>query len=384
MVTILGIETSCDETAAAVVDDGRFIRSNAVFTQDDLHRRFGGVVPELASRQHVLAITPAIEKALAAAGASLDHLDAVAVSYGPGLAGSLLVGVNAAKALALGRGLPLVGVNHLEGHVYANWLLKPDQWQVPGEPASSTASAGSATRGPAARREAPSPEFPLLCLIVSGGHSELVLMTGHGEYRLLGRTRDDAAGEAFDKVARILGLGYPGGPAIQRASQEAGASTDAFTLTRPWLRGTYDFSFSGLKTAMLRLVEGGPGGPVGNPSPLTKVAPPPGTPQGGTVPPRVAGLAAAFQETVVDVLVGKTCQAADEVGARQIALAGGVAANRRLREDLVARARVPVLCPAIDLCTDNAAMVAAAGFYRLQAGHVAGLDLDVVPNLRLA
>lgn len=375
MVTVLGVETSCDETAAAVVDDGRHIRSNVVFSQDELHRRFGGVVPELASRQHVLGITPAIEKALQAADCSLDALDAVAVSYGPGLAGSLLVGVNTAKALALARGLPLVGVNHLEGHIYANWLLKPGRWQ----PLDGAAGAGSASR-----RETGPPRFPLLCLIVSGGHTELVLMAGHGEYRLLGRTRDDAAGEAFDKVARILGLGYPGGPAIQRAADGAGTSATGHALPRPWLRGTYDFSFSGLKTAVLRLVEGGPAGPVGNPSPLAKVAPAPGTTAGGAVPRSVAGLAAAFQQTVVDVLVGKTCQAADEVGARQIALAGGVAANRRLREELIAKARVPVLCPDIDLCTDNAAMIAAAGFYRLQDGHVAGWDLDVEPNLRLA
>jgi N6-L-threonylcarbamoyladenine synthase len=414
MTTILGLETSCDETAAAVVDDGRFLRSSVVFTQDDLHRRFGGVVPELASRQHVLGIIPAVEKALAAAHASWDEIDAVAVSYGPGLVGSLLVGVNAAKAIALARGVPLVGVNHLEGHVYANWLLKPDRWRpagsgtpganetdVPDVPegrapgpldtpgAIDTAGAAGAA-GP--RREPPPPEFPLLCLIVSGGHSELVLMPAHGTYRLLGRTRDDAAGEAFDKVARILGLGYPGGPAIQRAAEQAGPgpSPAVFRLTRPWLRGTYDFSFSGLKTAVLRLVEGGASGPVGNPSPLAKAAPaaPPPGGQGGSadgqLPHAVVHLAASFQQTVVDVLVGKTCRAAAEFGVRQIALAGGVAANKRLRQDLAARAPVPVLCPDVDLCTDNAAMVAAAGFYRHQAGDVAGPDLDVKPNLRLA
>ncbi len=372
MTTVLAIETSCDETAAAVIDDGRFIRSNIVFSQEELHRRFGGVVPELASRQHLLGIMPAIERALQEAGAVWEAIEAIAVTYGPGLAGSLLVGVNAAKAIAFATGKPLVGVNHLEGHIYANWLLKPAQWQpeAPGGP----------------RRELPAPEFPLLCLVVSGGHSELVLMEDHGQYRLLGRTRDDAAGEAFDKVARILGLGYPGGPAIQRASQQAGADgAPSYQLPRPWLRGSYDFSFSGLKTAVLRLVEGGPEGPVGNPSRLATVAPATGVARAnGSIPAHVAALAAAFQEAVVDVLVGKTVQAAEAYGARQIALAGGVAANRLLREQMVAQAPVPVLCPPIDLCTDNAAMIGAAGAFRLWRGQVAGLDLDVQPNLRLA
>ena len=370
MTTILAIETSCDETAAAVVDDGRFIRSNVVYTQNDLHRRFGGVVPELASRQHLLTLAPAVERALERAGAVWDGIDAIAVSNGPGLAGSLLVGVNAAKAMALARNVPLVAVNHLEGHVYANWLVKPDRWAPP--------------EGSARRREPRPPQFPLLCLVVSGGHTELVLMTDHLQYELLGRTRDDAAGEAFDKVARILGLGYPGGPAIQRAADRAGGATlPSYQLTRPWLRGTYDFSFSGLKTAMLRLVEGGGSGPVGNPSRLATVAR--SAPDASQeVPQPVAHMAAAFQQAVVDVLVGKTVQAAEERGAKQIALAGGVAANRHLREEMTARARMPVLCPDIDLCTDNAAMVAAAGFFRLQAGQTVGLDVDVYPNLRLA
>ena len=380
MTTILGIETSCDETAAAVVEDGRYIRSNVVFTQDDLHRRFGGVVPELASRQHLLGITPAIEKALEQASASWEAIDAVAVSNGPGLAGSLLVGVNAAKAIALARGRPLVGVNHLEGHIYANWLVKPEQslQSLVLSPESTSLPQDSGLRSGGA------PQFPLLCLIVSGGHTELVLMRDHGRYQLLGRTRDDAAGEAFDKVARILGLGYPGGPAIQRAAERAGGMpASTYQLTRPWLRGTYDFSFSGLKTAMLRLVEGGGLAPVGNPSRLATVAA--AAPDARVeVPQPVAEMAAAFQEAVVDVLVGKTLQAAEEFGATQIALAGGVAANKRLREALTAQARLPVLCPAINLCTDNAAMVAAAGYYRLEAGDVAGPGLDVYPNLRLA
>lgn len=403
MTTVLGIETSCDETAAAVVEDGRFIRSNVVFTQEDLHRQFGGVVPELASRQHVLTIAPAVERALAAATVGWEGVDAVAVSYGPGLVGSLLVGVNAAKAMALARGVPLVGVNHLEGHVYANWLVKPERWKpMEGEefklplprkgPRSSTlASPGKDSGGGGTatgrRREPRAPQFPLLCLVVSGGHTELVLMRGHGQYELLGRTRDDAAGEAFDKVARILGLGYPGGPAIQRAAERAGSTKlPSYQLTRPWLRGTYDFSFSGLKTAMLRLVEGGGVTPVGNPSRPVALAPPLGAPvpTAEDVPLPIAQMAAAFQQAVVDVLVGKTLQAAEDFGARQIALAGGVAANRRLREEMTAKARLPVLCPDIDLCTDNAAMVASAGYYRLEVGQVSGWDLDVKPNLRLA
>ena len=381
MTTVLGIETSCDETAAAVVTDGRFILSNIVFTQEDLHRRFGGVVPELASREHVIGIIPAVERALTEAGVTWEEIDAVAVSYGPGLAGSLVVGVNAAKAIALARDIPLIGINHLEGHVYANWLVKPEQWRPrhSGEP----------------RREPRAPQFPLLCLIVSGGHSELVLMRDHGAYELLGRTRDDAAGEAFDKVARILGLGYPGGPAVQRTVERLrdgrGQLTipAQFQLTRPWLRGTHDFSFSGLKTAVLRLAEGGQAGPVGNPSRLGAIAAranPPGSPNdpSADVPRHTAQLAAGFQEAVVDVLVGKAVQAAEAVGAKQIALAGGVAANKRLREVLLARTTVPVLIPDVDLCTDNAAMVAAAAYFRLQAAHTSPLNLDVKPNLRLA
>ncbi len=357
MTTVLGIETSCDETAAALVTDGRRVRSNVVFSQEDLHRRYGGVVPELASRQHLLGIMPAVQAALDEAGAGWDAVDAVAVSRGPGLAGALLVGVNVAKGIAAARGLPLVGVNHLEGHVYANWLL-------------------------AAGEESPAaaPRFPLLCLVVSGGHSELVLMEGHGRFRLLGQTRDDAAGEAFDKVARVLGLGYPGGPAVERAAAgiSLGDVPPAMRLTRPWLRGTADFSFSGLKTAVLRLAEGGAAGAVRNPSKL-------GTVDGAALgAPAAALLAAEFQEALVEVLVGKTCAAAGENAAVEIALAGGVAANRRLRHAMRAQAPVPVRVPDVRYCTDNAAMIAAAGYYRLRAGDISGLDLDVAPNLPLA
>ena len=366
MTRVLGIETSCDETAAAVVEDGRRVLSDVVLSQEDLHRRFGGVVPELASREHVLGIMPAVSRALEEAGGGWDGVDAVAVSRGPGLAGSLLVGVNTAKGIAAARGLPLVGVNHLEGHVYATWLGA-------GEP----------------------PRFPLLCLVVSGGHTELVLMTAHGHFTPLGRTRDDAAGEAFDKVARILGLGYPGGPAVEGAARAVDPASvpRSLRLTRPWLRGSDDFSFSGLKTAVLRLAQGDQNGPVGNPTRPVGLTPhPPGIPTRiagpehpgpALEPQRAAALAFAFQEAVVDVLVGKTCAAAERLGVAEIALAGGVAANGPLREALRQRAPVPLRVPALRHCTDNAAMIAGAGYFRLTAGDVSGWDLDVAPNLRL-
>jgi N6-L-threonylcarbamoyladenine synthase len=327
---ILGIESSCDETAAAVVERGRRIVANIVASQTQIHADFGGVVPEVASRQHLAAIVPVTKAAMA--GLEWEDLDGVAVVHGPGLAGSLLVGVSAAKTLAWINDLPLLPVNHLEAHLYANWLL-PEE-----------------------------PEFPLVGLVVSGGHSDLVLMRGHLDYRLLGQTRDDAAGEAFDKVARILGLGYPGGPAIQEAAR-AGNPT-AVSLPRAWLEtGSLDFSFSGLKTAVLRLVEKeSAAGDCG----LT-----------------TADMAAAFQEAVVDVLVEKTAHAAREFGAKMVVLSGGVAANSRLREVMKQRLAVPLVFPPVALCTDNAAMVAACGWQKLQAGVRAGLGLDVAPSLRL-
>ncbi len=327
---ILGIETSCDETAAAVVEDGVSILSNQIASQVEIHARYGGIVPEVASRQHILAIIPILKQAMAEAKVTWSALAGLAVTIGPGLAGSLLVGVNAAKAIALAHGLPLTGVNHLEGHIYANWLVEhnPDS----------------------------APRFPLVCLIVSGGHSDLVLMKGHGDYVVLGRTRDDAAGEAFDKAARILDLGYPGGPAIEQAAR---AGTASIQLPRAWLKGTNDFSFSGIKTALLRLVEQG------------KVS-------------TKADAAASFQEAVVDVLVTKTVTVAREHRVKQILLAGGVASNERLRQWLVKNSPIPVLVPEPVLCTDNAAMIAACGYYRLQAGRIDNLDLDVVPSLKLA
>lgn len=327
---ILGIETSCDETAAAVVEDGITILSNQIASQIEIHARYGGVVPEVASRQHILAIIPVIKQAMAEAGVGWGDLAAIAVTNGPGLAGSLLIGVNIAKAIAWSRQLPLVGTNHLEGHIYANWLVEHSNDSVP--------------------------TFPLICLVVSGGHSDLVLMKEHGDYLLLGRTRDDAAGEAFDKTARILELGYPGGPAIERAARDGTAD---IPLPRAWLKGSHDFSFSGIKTALLRLVENGQ---------VTSSA----------------DAAASFQEAVIDVLVTKTVAVAREHRVKQILLAGGVAANRQLCQRLVDSAPIPVLVPPPVLCTDNAAMIAACGYYRLQQGKTAALDLDVIPGLKLA
>jgi N6-L-threonylcarbamoyladenine synthase len=345
MTLILGIETSCDETAAAVVEDGCAVRSNVVASQIDIHRRYGGVFPEVASRQHVLSISPVIEQAMADAGLDWDALSAVAVTYGPGLAGSLLVGVNAAKGLAFSLGLPLVGIHHIEAHIYGNWL-------------GQTAE----------------PEFPAVCLVVSGGHSELILMAGHGRYRRLGGTLDDAAGEAFDKVGRLLGLPYPGGPSIQQSAR-AGSPT-AFKLPRAWLGDSYDFSFSGLKTSVLHAVRKYQPG-----SEKAHAASPQAQLVVRDLP--VPNLAASFQAAVVEVLVQKACRAAKEYDARTLLLAGGVAANESLRDDLQHQSPVPVRIPAIEYCTDNAAMVASAGFYRLQAGQTAGWDMDVVPSQAL-
>jgi N6-L-threonylcarbamoyladenine synthase len=351
MTLILGIDTSCDETAAAVVEDGRVVRSNVIASQVDIHRRYGGIFPEVASRQHLLSIMPVLEQAMADAGVEWSGLAAVAVTHGPGLAGSLLVGVNAAKGLAWSLGLPLLGINHIEAHIYGNWLGQ--------------------------ERE---PEFPLVCLVVSGGHTELIHMAGHGRYRRLGATLDDAAGEAFDKVGRLLGLPYPGGPAIEQAAR--GGMSTAFKLPRAWLGSSYDFSFSGVKTAVLRQVrkyqpeaDGGPG-----------THPRAGGPQTPLVVRDLptADLAASFQAAVVEVLVDKTCRAAEEYGARTVLLAGGVAANGRLRAEIERLSPVAVRIPALEYCTDNGAIVAAAACFHLQAGEQAGWDLDVVPGLRLA
>jgi N6-L-threonylcarbamoyladenine synthase len=349
---VLSVETSCDETAVAVVEDGRRIVASVIASQVALHAVTGGIVPEVAARAHLRWMIPVLAEARARA--RLDDwsaLDAVAVTEGPGLAGSLLVGITMAKTLAWLHSLPLVPVNHLEGHIYAAWLLDPDE------------------------AERPAPEFPLVALVVSGGHTFLVEMANHLSYRLLGQTVDDAAGEAFDKVGRLLGLPYPGGPAIQAAAANAVAHERRFP--RAWLGDTYDFSFSGLKTAARRAVADELGG-------LGNGAEPDGSALPGNV---VAELADAFQDSVVDVLTAKTVRAAERTNARTIILGGGVAANSVLRQriaDGAASLRVPLIVPRPGLCTDNAAMIGAAGWHRFMAGARAGNDLDARPSLRLA
>ncbi len=347
---ILAIESSCDETGIALVEGGRQIQANVVASQVALHAETGGIVPEVAARAHLRWILPVLDETLATTGASVDDVDAVAVTYGPGLAGSLLVGINVAKTLAWVHGKPLIGVNHLEGHVYAAWLMDPGQDEI-GEPI-----------------------FPLVALVVSGGHTFLVEMRDHLQYRLLGQTVDDAAGEAFDKVGRLLGLGYPGGPAIQRAAESAIHHDAAFP--RAWLGDTLDFSFSGLKTAARRIVDGARAeeGIAGDPALRLPEA-------------RIAELAWGFQASVTDVLVTKAIRAARATGARSIVLGGGVAANGALRDRLLDEARalgIPVVIPRPGLCTDNGAMIGAAGARRYTVGERAGLDLDARPSLPLA
>jgi len=335
---VLGIESSCDETAAAVIENGRALLSSVVASQIDLHAQYGGVFPEVASRQHIRSIYTVVEQALQQAHLSLSDINAVAVTRGPGLAGSLVVGVNAAKGLALAANLPLVGVNHLEGHIYSSWVYPAD---LPTPP--------------------PAPEFPLLALLVSGGHSELNLMTGLLPYLRLGSTLDDAAGEACDKVARLLGLAYPGGPSIQKAA--ATGDPQAFPFPRARLEGTWNFSFSGLKTAVLRLVREF---------------------ESKNRPLPVEDVAASFQAAVVDVLVSKTIAAARAHKARQILVAGGVSANKALREAFLAQTEFPVHIPSLSLCTDNAAMIAAAGYFRFALGQQDPLNLDVMPTWPLS
>lgn len=329
-LTILGIETSCDETAAAVyAADG--LRSNVVASQLSAHQAFGGVVPELASRMHIEAVSQVVRTALAEAAVNLNELSAVAVTHGPGLVGSLLVGVCVAKGLCWRAGLPLIGINHLEGHLYSNFV------------------------------EPPAPPFPFVALIASGGHSDLVAVRAHGQYAVLGRARDDAAGEAFDKVGRLLGLPYPAGPHIDALAEEG--DPNAFELPRAWLDDGYEFSFSGLKTAVLRLAES-----LGE----------------ATVQERLPDLCASFRQAVVDVLVGKTMAAARAERVSHVAICGGVAASRGLRRAIESAAAAEGLTtsrPPLAYCTDNAAMIACAGYYRYLAGGADGLDLDVSSGL---
>ncbi|MHB8458787.1 MAG: tRNA (adenosine(37)-N6)-threonylcarbamoyltransferase complex transferase subunit TsaD [Candidatus Limnocylindrales bacterium] len=347
---LLAVESSCDETGIALVEGGRTIHANVVASQVALHAATGGIVPEVAARAHVRWIVPVLEAAWADAGVTWGDVDGVAVTCGPGLAGSLLVGINFAKALAWAHRLPLVGVNHLEGHVYAAWLA--DRGTDPDEPL-----------------------FPLVALVVSGGHTFLAEMHDHLAYRLLGTTVDDAAGEAFDKVGRLLGLGYPGGPAIERAA--AGATRRDAQFPRAWLGDSYDLSFSGLKTAARRIVEGA----------RMDEGLRPDDPAAALSEERTAELAFGFQDSVVDVLVTKTIRAAVATGARSIVLGGGVAANGVLRgrlADEAAARGLPLLVPRPALCTDNGAMIGAAGGRRFAAGERAGLDLDARPSLPLA
>lgn len=386
-MNILALETSCDETSAAIVKNGREILASVIASQIDIHQKYGGVVPEIASRQHILYITPVLNETLATAGLTWAGIDAVAVTNGPGLAGALLVGVNVGKAIAFAHQKPLVGVNHIESHIYANWLIPP------GEEAGKP------------------PAFPLVCLIVSGGHTEIILIENHGSYHLLGKTQDDAAGEAFDKVARVIGLGYPGGPMVEKAALEGNSARFPFTKSK--LKGTYDFSFSGLKTAVLRKVQEYQAPPpkpasfsgleqekalkltakssavlkTGNQLNLQEKEPEKVV---STLP--VADIAASFQASVVEVLAEKLVQAAIEYSAQHILIAGGVAANKALRGGIEARAKkagIPFSFPLPLFCTDNAAMVGSAAFFKLMetglpAAEIA-LDwgLDIRPGWEL-
>ncbi|MBQ7833067.1 MAG: tRNA (adenosine(37)-N6)-threonylcarbamoyltransferase complex transferase subunit TsaD [Lachnospiraceae bacterium] len=333
-VLILAIESSCDETAAAVVKNGREVLSNVIFSQIDLHTVYGGVVPEIASRKHIDKINQVIEEALQKAGVTLQDLSAIAVTYGPGLVGALLVGVSAAKAIAFATGLPLIGVHHIEGHISANYIANP------------------------------SLEPPFVCLVVSGGHTHLVSVKDYGEYEILGRTRDDAAGEAFDKVARAIGLGYPGGPKIDKISKEGNPEAIHFPRAKVG-DGEYDFSFSGLKSAVLNYLNGC-------------------QMKGEEI--HVADVAASFQQAVIDVLVGHSMDAIDKYGLDKFAIAGGVASNGSLRkafEDACEKKNVEFFLPPPILCTDNAAMIGAAAYYEYIKGVRHGYDLNAVPNLKL-
>jgi N6-L-threonylcarbamoyladenine synthase len=329
---ILGIETSCDETSAAVVENGKKVLSNIISTQIETHQKYGGVVPEIASRKHMENIVPVIQQSLESAGLNYKNLDAVAVTYGPGLVGSLLVGVSTAKAIAYALNLPLIGVNHLEGHIFANFLEHDIK-------------------------------FPVLCLVVSGGHTSLFYLKSYEERELLGQTRDDAAGEAFDKIARYLGLRYPGGPAIEKKAKEG--NPEAINFPRAWLeKESYDFSFSGLKSAVINYVHN-----------LKQ--------KGKSI--NIENVAAGFQQAVIDVLVKKTVSAADAMNVNTIILAGGVASNKSLREQLknsLKKNDKMLLFPSQVYCTDNAAMIACAGYYRYIKGDFSNLDLNAVPGLK--
>ena len=333
-IKILGIESSCDETAAAVIINGRTVASNVISSQIEIHKLYGGVVPEIASRKHIEKVNQVIEEALKEAETSLDEIDAIAVTYGPGLVGALLVGLSAAKAISFAKNIPLVGVHHIEGHISANYIEHPDL------------------------------EPPFLCLVVSGGHTHLVAVKEYGEYEIIGRTRDDAAGEAFDKVARAIGLGYPGGPKIDKLSKEGDSSAIAFPRAKVG-NAPYDFSFSGLKSAVLNYI---------NSCQM----------KGEEV--NKANVAASFQKAVIDVLVEHTMNAAKNLGYKKVAIAGGVASNGNLKQALLKECQkenIEFYSPSPIYCTDNAAMIAVAGYYEYQKGVRSGLDLNAVPNLKI-
>lgn len=331
---ILGIESSCDETSASVIKNGRYILSNVISSQIDLHKKYGGVVPEIASRKHVELIIPVINQALEEAGVTLNDIDAIGVTYGPGLVGALLVGLTAAKAIAFTTGKPLVGVHHIEGHIAANYLQYPEL------------------------------EPPFVCLVASGGHSHIVLVESYDKFEILGQTRDDAAGEAFDKISRAIGLGYPGGPLIDKYAAQGNSKAVKFPRVQ-FEDGSLDFSFSGLKTAVLnhlnRLEQTG-----------EQV--------------NIPDVAASFQQAVVDVLVKNTIRAAKQKGMNKIALAGGVAANSQLRSEMKSQAKkqgIEVLYPDLILCTDNAAMIGCAAYFEYKNGKRSGMDLNAIPGLKL-
>jgi len=348
---ILGIETSCDETAASVVKDGKRILSNVIASQVAIHRKFWGVVPEIASRKHLELINPVISEALSGAGIGFSDLDGIAATYGPGLVGALLVGLSTAKAIAYSNNLPFVGINHLEGHIYANYL------------------------------EHPSSKFPFLALIVSGGHSNLVYVKDHGGYEVLGRTRDDAPGEAFDKIAKFLKLGYPGGPIIDKMAKRGDPKAIPFPRSYFKAKETLDFSFSGIKTAVVNYIAKyqSDSGTVRQSNRQTV------KPQGSL--PTLPNIVASFQEAVVDMLIKNTLRAAKMKGVKKIVLAGGVASNSRLRERLKEETKargIKLYYPREELCTDNAAMIACCGYYKLKEGIKSDLSLNAVANLSLS